>query len=224
MVLMLAYTCQVPFWACYQTAHSLDKYESIYQKMYISKSQKLCCGKEASSFVFPLSVVSDNDSCIAYSLKNTITVVQKANWSWVFLYEQVMKGFQRGKRRPPTSEGSERDGGSSKLDQRWVRKQIQREGSQLLAGSGVVCFWCQRKNWGVVEQEHDWFMTGFIFTHSLWAVPCLVLCGFLPRENFVSSSLLESLLIRCVCSLSASAAVKLEQRKTSLWGKEISLT
>lgn len=50
-----------------------------------------------SSFVLPLSIVSDNDSYVAYSLKNTIAVVQKANGSSAFLYEQVMKDFKRKK-------------------------------------------------------------------------------------------------------------------------------
>lgn len=59
--------------------------------------QKLLCGKEVSSFVLPLSVISDNDSCVASSLKNTIAVVQKANGSSAFLYELVMKDFKRRK-------------------------------------------------------------------------------------------------------------------------------
>lgn len=51
-----------------------------------------------------------------------------------------------------------------------------------------------------------------------------ILCGFLQREHFVSSSLLESLLIRCICSLSASAAMKLKQRKTSALDRKTNLS
>jgi len=55
-----------------------------------------------SSFVLPLSFVSDNDSCIAFSLKNTIAVAQKANGSSAFLYEQAMKDFKRKKGGNPS--------------------------------------------------------------------------------------------------------------------------
>lgn len=128
----------------------------------------------------------------------------------------------RGKRRPPTSEGSEWDSGSSKLDQRQVRKHTK---GRITTFSWLWCCLllmpkeelgsCGTGTWPI----YDGF---YICTFELYHAR--VLCGFLQRENFVSSSLLESVLIRCVCSLSASAAEKLKQRKTSPWGKKISLS
>lgn len=70
-----------------------------------------------SSFVLPLSIFSDGDSFVACSLKNTIAVVQKADGSSAFLYEQLMKDFKR-KNRQHISEGFESDSYNSKLDQR----------------------------------------------------------------------------------------------------------
>lgn len=46
------------------------------------------------SFVLPLSVFSDSDSFVGCSLKNTIAVVQKADGSSAFLYDQLMKDFK----------------------------------------------------------------------------------------------------------------------------------
>lgn len=72
-----------------------------------------------------------------------------------------------------------------------------------------------------MEKEHDSDLYLVLCFHVLYHG--WVLCIFLQRLHFVSSSLLESLL-RCICSLDASDALKLNQRKTSVSGRKISLS
>lgn len=92
----------------------------MYESLFTRKSSLVSVPETSlwgrSSFVLPLSVVTDNDSCVAYSLGSTIAVVLKAEGSSAFLYEQVMKDFER--RRQPILEGFESDSCSSKLNQR----------------------------------------------------------------------------------------------------------